>query len=343
MNNKFKYTGAIHIHSKFSDGTGDIKTISEAAKKAGLSFIIITDHNSMEIEEGFINDVCVIRGEEITPKDANHYLALNIEKTVAPSENPMINVQEVKKQGGFGFCAHPDESAKRKNKYKELIWTDKTVYDSGIEIWNWFSSWADGFNDKNFFTQLYGYLFKNKIVCEPKEETLKWWDEVNNSEQRIISGIFGIDAHALKYTKYILPVIVFPYKFMFKTLANVILLDEELAEDFKTAKNQILTALKNGNSYMLSRQCPKLSDIDFCIKTDAGTACCGEEINLSSNTVLTVILPSKAEIKLLRNGELIEKTFASYLKYKIEKKGKYRLEIRENGHARIFTNPICVI
>ena len=32
----FNYLGAIHIHTKLSDGTGDINSISKAAKKAGL-------------------------------------------------------------------------------------------------------------------------------------------------------------------------------------------------------------------------------------------------------------------------------------------------------------------
>ena len=45
----FQYCGAIHIHSLFSDGTGDLNTIVKAAKKSGLDWIIVTDHNTMEI------------------------------------------------------------------------------------------------------------------------------------------------------------------------------------------------------------------------------------------------------------------------------------------------------
>ena len=107
-NKKYKYLGVIHIHTKFSDGTGSIETISKAAKKAGLQWIIITDHNSMEIEEGYYNGVCVIKGEEITPKNANHYLALDVKTTITPSENPADNIQQVINQGGFGYSAHPD-------------------------------------------------------------------------------------------------------------------------------------------------------------------------------------------------------------------------------------------
>lgn len=341
-NKKYKYLGVIHIHTKFSDGTGSIETISKAAKKAGLQWIIITDHNSMEIEEGYYNGVCVIKGEEITPKNANHYLALDVKTTITPSENPADNIQQVINQGGFGYSAHPDESSKRKNKYKELVWTDKSIYYSGIEIWNWFSSWADGFNDKNFFTQLYGYIFKNKILQEPKAETIDWWDKVNNQERKIINGIFGTDAHALKYKKYIFPVLVFPYTFMFKTLANIILLEDELSSDFEVAKSQILSALRYGKNYMINRQRFDRHDFDFYIKNDNGVAFCGEEIKLQENTHLYLSLPFKADIKVLRNGETIEKTFSDYIQYKIIQSGKYRIEVRNKGKVCMLSNPILV-
>ena len=72
--NKYNSVGAIHIHSVYSDGTGNVDLISNAAKKAGLDWIIITDHNSFEIQEGIYNGVYVIKGEEISPKNENHYL-----------------------------------------------------------------------------------------------------------------------------------------------------------------------------------------------------------------------------------------------------------------------------
>ena len=342
INKKYKYSGVVHIHTKFSDGTGTVETIANAAKRAGLKWIIITDHNSMEAKEGFYSGVCVIKGEEITPKNANHYLALDIKTAIMPSESPNDNIQQVINQGGFGYCAHPDESSKRKNKYKELVWTDKSVYYSGIEIWNWFSSWADGFNDKNFFTQLYGYLFKNKIVQEPKSETLDWWDEVNNREQKIINGIFGTDAHALKYKKYILPVLVFPYAFMFNTLANIVLLEEELSSDFEIAKSQILSALRHGKNYMINRQRFDRHDFEFYIKNDNGIAFCGESIEKNENTTLYLNLPFKSDINLFKDGKLIEKTSSDYLQYKIMSVGKYRIEVRNKGKVCMFSNPILV-
>ena len=64
---KIAYKGCIHIHTINSDGTGTIEEISLAAKKAGLSWIIITDHNYFDFDEGIYNDVYVLK---------KHYLSI---------------------------------------------------------------------------------------------------------------------------------------------------------------------------------------------------------------------------------------------------------------------------
>ena len=38
--------GAYHIHTLLSDGSGSVEEVAEAAARAGLSFVIITDHGN---------------------------------------------------------------------------------------------------------------------------------------------------------------------------------------------------------------------------------------------------------------------------------------------------------
>ena len=38
--------GAYHVHSSRSDGTGTVDEIAAAAARAGLQFVIITDHGN---------------------------------------------------------------------------------------------------------------------------------------------------------------------------------------------------------------------------------------------------------------------------------------------------------
>lgn len=336
-----QYLGAIHIHSLFSDGTANVEEISLAAKKAGLSWIIITDHNNMDIEEGFYNGVCVIKGEEISPTTNNHYLALNIKKIIKPTMEPEQFIEETHKQNGFGFIAHPDESQNRKNKYSPIYWENKEVIPDGIEIWNWFSTWADNYCDKSIFHIVYCFLFRHQLVKKANEKSLQWWDKLNNQNSKIIPAICGVDAHALKIKKYIIPVTVFPYEMMFKTLTNVISINSCLNEDFEIQKQQILHAIKNGNNLVLNRHVTKnIPEIN--IKNKESLAKIGGSIKLDNETTLNVNYNKKVIISIWHNGQNIYQTFDKILKLPINKMGKYRVELLTKNYAIAYSNPIIV-
>ena len=321
----FNYLGAIHIHTKLSDGTGDINSISKAAKKAGLIWIIITDHNNFDIKEGFYNGVCVIKGEEISPCSSNHYIALDIKNLINPSDDTQKFVDEVRAQGGFGFAAHPDEADNRKNKAHPIKWTNKSVIPDGIEIWNWFSDWADDYDETNIFKIAYSYFFRHKLIQGPHKETLKWWDELNKKSENIIPAIAGVDAHALKISKYIIPIKIFPYKDCFKTLANVITLENEIPKDFESQKKLILSSIKNGNNLMINRHIKKEIPLIYV-----------------ENKTIIVKLSTKAEIKIIQNGTQIFTENTKNLKFPIDENAKYRIEIDLKNQPWIFSNQISI-
>lgn len=339
---KYSYPGAIHIHTVFSDGEGTLEEITEAAEKAGLKWIVITDHDCIKASEGIVNGVYVIAGEEISPKNGNHYLAFDIKNEISPNDAPKENTEAVRAQGGFGFAAHPDESFSRQNAYKPLAWQDKSVTPDGIEIWNWFSQWADNFCEKNILKIIYAYIFKNKLVTKPCEKTLKWWDELNSKEEdKIIPAIGGCDAHGLKISKYLLPVVIFPYEFMFKTIINEVNLPEKLNEDFEKGKEQILDALKSGRNVVLNLQiCDKIPDI--YIENCKEKASAGGIIFLDSETYLVVQCCKKFMIRVLKDGREIRAEKTSQLRFKISETGKYRVEIEQRGFGVAYSNYIKV-
>lgn len=338
---KYQYKGAIHIHSLNSDGSGDIETISRAAQKAGLSWIILTDHNYLDTEEGLYNDVYVLKGEEISPKNKNHYLALGINNKIEPDENPQIFIDEVSKQNGIGFAAHPDEFSKRNNDYPPITW-DKSFIPDGVEIWNWFSCWGDKLNSKNIFTLAFSYLFKHRLVSKAPQDSLNWWDELNSKMRGIVPAIGGVDAHAFKIKKYIIPVTVFPYNVMFKTINNVISLNKPLSEDFKTAKEQILNAIKNGNNVIVNRNLSNAIP-EINITNSLKTAYSGEFLNLDKKTYLNVSVNKKALIKVILNGRELYECFAKKCNLLLTQIGKYRVEILMNNRGFAYSNPIVVM
>ena len=74
----YEYVGAIHMHSKFSDGSGDADRIAEIASEVGLDFIILTDHNTLRAlhenyEQWYKNTLMLVGCELNDKKNKNHY------------------------------------------------------------------------------------------------------------------------------------------------------------------------------------------------------------------------------------------------------------------------------
>ena len=346
----FQYCGAIHIHSLFSDGTGDLNTIVKAAKKSGLDWIIVTDHNTMEIEEGIFNGVYVIRSEEISPYSENHYLVFGTNEVIEPCDNPQIYVDKVRELGGFGFAAHPDEGITvdkngncipRKNSNHCIPWSDKNVKPDGVEIWNWFSNWADNYDDTSLLTKAYSFFFKHRIITNPSPLTLSWWDSLNNERENVVPALGGVDAHALLIKDYFIPLYIFPYTTCFKTINNTINLREPLSKDFKEAKQQILSAVIKGNNIIINKNISKeIPEFLICNNKNIGYS--GESIDLDENTTLKIKLNKKADIKILLNGKEIFKTQDKICTLPIKEKGKYRAEFSHKNKGFAYTNPIVV-
>ena len=341
-NNKiYRYCGAIHIHSLHSDGTGNIDEISKSAKACGLDWIIVTDHNNFDVQEGVFNGITVIKGEEISLEDKNHYLTFGINKCISPSENIAENIEEVKQNGGFGFAAHPDERDCRPNTKPPIKWLDKTIIPDGVEIWNWFSQWGDNYNSKNIFTTAYSYFFRHNLVKKPYESTLKWWDKLNNDKPEIVPALGGVDAHALIIRNYIFPVTVFPYETTFKTITNQIILKNPPDEDFNVRKGQILNAIKNGNNLIFNRKINKNAP-EIYVKNNKETAFCGDNILVDDNTYLHFNCDRCSDIKIFKNGQLIAEKNAKTFEIKLNEGGKYRVEAEINGYGYAYSNPVIV-
>ena len=109
-----EYVGNIHIHSILSDGGKNYAEIAGKAAEAGLDFIIFNDHDFLKSnlnldDEGFYGDLLVLIGLEIGER-GHHYLAFDLkEMTRSDNLGPQGVIDEVNKQGGFGFLAHPFE------------------------------------------------------------------------------------------------------------------------------------------------------------------------------------------------------------------------------------------
>jgi len=346
----YEYPGAIHIHTKYSDGTATINTIAEAAYKAGLKWIIITDHNSIEglqnNQEGYYKDVCVLIGSEISPEFGNHYLAFDVKENISHLQDPKSYIKAVNEKYGFGFVAHPDEYVNRDNDYPPLRWDDWSVNGfQGLEIWNYMSDWVDTLTTKN---KIYKVLNPNKTLHGPTKNVMEWWDNLNSNSDRVVPAIAGVDAHAFKFSFLGLPITIFPYVKTFKTLQNYIQIDDILSKDIDIAKKQIYNAIKNGHNIMTNAYLGKFKGSVFTATTitkenEFIKVTAGEVLHVENNFKISIEIPEFCHIKLIKDGKIISQADDKQLNITLQEAGSYRFETYKHGFHWILSNPIKVI
>lgn len=101
-----------HVHTEYSpDSETSIEEAIEAAKKAGLDGMAITDHNSVDgakeaLEEVEEDDFLIIPGIEVSSKDG-HILGLGLEETVPSGLSAKETVSRIREMDGIAISAHP--------------------------------------------------------------------------------------------------------------------------------------------------------------------------------------------------------------------------------------------
>src|ERR1043165_2972955 len=117
----------LHMHTRFSDGTGTHKDIAHAAIRAGLDAVIVTDHNVLvQGVEGYYrvprlptrpvgtSRVLLLVGQEVHDQDRdpqkNHLLVFNASRDVSHlADDPQTLINGINNAGGLAFIAHPDD------------------------------------------------------------------------------------------------------------------------------------------------------------------------------------------------------------------------------------------
>jgi len=346
----FEYVGALHIHSVFSDGSGEIKEIVKFAKEAELDFLIITDHNTLRaLNEGFehwYDNTLLLIGCEINDKEnKNHYLAFGINETPSTRIPAKQYVRNVKEAGGIGFLAHPHEKRSSMKEHPPYPWTEWDCNEfTGIEIWNHMSEWMEGLTEQNKYNY---FIHPLKSIIGPPQETLEVWDRL--SLDRKVVGIGGVDAHAHKVNVVgLVEFEVFPYKVLFKSIRTHILIQEKLnnsneKENIKGSKEIIYNAMSAGRCFVSNYYQGDARGFKFYAELNGNIFEMGDSIPYVKEIKLIVNLPEAAgKINLIYNGNIKESIESTRAEFTVSGKGVYRVEIYRENNAWIFSNHIRI-
>lgn len=335
---QYSYRGAIHIHSSVSDGTGSLNQIVDAGLKAGLDYLIITDHNSLKLKndgkEGWYdNRLFVLIGEEVSHSD-QHLLALGIDREIPEDLRPEQSSDEIQKNGGVGIVAHPDGVFRfhlRNRNYRWKNWDLNGI--NGVEIWSYMFDWV---KDIKYWNLPYYYFYPDQAITGPQNITLTRWDELNK-DKRIV-GIGAIDAHA----KGFWPFQVFPYFQLFKTVVTYIQTPDKLPGKNSIAKDMILDKIRTGKCYFAYEQHAKAENFHFWLETTAGILEMGDRESIDSEAVLYLNLPQRSSFKILKNGKPIFSGIGKSWNMTVSEPGVFRVEAYMNKKPWIYSNPIVI-
>lgn len=344
----------LHMHTRYSDGSGSHDDIAEAALKCGIDAVIVTDHNVLvrgfedHIKEGS-NKVLMLIGEEIHDQDRdpqkNHLLVFGADKELATfADDPQMLINAVRESKGLSFLAHPNDPAAPAFHQTDISWTDWSVTNyTGIELWNGFSELKTLLP-----TKLHGVLyafFPELIAHQPLPALLHKWDELLASNRVVAIG--GSDAHANEMHLGPLGRVIFPYEFHFKAINTHIILPNPFTGVISSDKKMIYDSLSAGHCFVGYDLPASTRGFRFTAQGLEADSLMGDEIAARGGVTLQARTPLAAEIRLIKDGKAIQKwknqTIAVHI---TTEPGVYRIEVyrRYLGRKRgwIFSNPIYV-
>lgn len=345
----------LHMHTRYSDGSGTHEEIAQAALSAGLDAVIVTDHNVLvsDISDYYRDGdrkVLLLVGEEIhdTRRDPqkNHLLVFGANRDlVSLADDPQRLIDAVRNSGGLAFIAHPVDPAAPAFGEPDISWVSWEVQDfTGIELWNAMSEFKSLMKNR-FRALLYG--FNPKLVARsPFQATLQRWDELL-AKGRPVVAVGGSDAHAFHVSLGPIHRIIFPYEFHFQAVNTHILVPEPLNGDAAGDRRQILDALRQGHAFIGYDLPASTRGFRFTAQSKDGLFWMGDTLTLESGVTLQISLPRRAECRLLKDGQVIKiwrkREICTYI---TTEPGIYRVEVFLSflGRRRgwIYSNPIYV-
>ncbi|MGC4044114.1 MAG: PHP domain-containing protein [Armatimonas sp.] len=196
--------GALHVHTcTYSDGAGTMEEVMEAAKRAGVDFVLLTDHNTMRPkadgwEEKYAGQIpFLIVGDEITVEGGAFLLALDLPGSFEfpvhrPSQEAIDAVTAV---GGLPLVSLPFDM-----KHPWEDWEANGC--EGLEVLNLSTVAREQINALSLLFwllplwKLKGELAVIQALCARPDASFARWDKLLATGRKYI-GLGALDAHAL--------------------------------------------------------------------------------------------------------------------------------------------------
>jgi hypothetical protein len=334
----------VHLHSTYSDGTGTVRQIARAGRRAKADVVLLTDHDTLAAKrngaEGWYGDVLLLVGEEVSPRRRNHYLAFGIDEEIDHSQLDAAGIcAAVRAAGGFGFAAHPfSQGSKRFKRAGPGMPFEGLDCEElhGIELWSFVND--TGESVESVLEMARFLIAPGRALAHPPERNMRAWDEL--CRRRPVVAIGGIDAHQFgKRVGPFVPLRVMAYHRSFRFIRTHVLCEEPPTRQLEHDREQVYAALRSGRCYIAVDSIAPARGFRY----EADDVPMGAEAPAGPRT-LRAAVPRDARLRLLHDGREIAAAAGRDLEQRVEAPGVYRVEALRRHKRRertwILSNPI---
>ena len=344
--------GAVHVHTRRSDGSGSVDQIAAAAGKAGLRFVILTDHGSgfrLPEPPSYRHGVLCIDAAEISTGQG-HIVALGLwARTPYPLGGDARDVvEDVARLGGFSIAAHPASPT------ADLQWQDWELPVDGLEWLNADSEWRDE-APASLARALLTYPFRKAetmaALLDRPVAVLERWDRL--ATRRRVVALAAADAHARmgaldRHNPYgdRSPLAIPGYEHVFRAF-SIALPELQLTGEPDADARAVVDEIRAGRLYSTVDALARPARLAFDATSGGKRAGPGEELTPSEAVSLHVrtTAPRGARIDLLRDGTRVASAEGTELRFDAPPaRGAYRVEVHIPGTTVpwILSNPVYV-
>ncbi len=324
------YKGVIHVHSSLGGhSTGTFDNIITAAKDNQLDFVVMTEHTSREFDtsettlRGVIEGVLFVNGHEASTLDGR---LLYLQGFSGAHAGGLVNTKAAIKQ------------AHRENRLAFALYPERFKLGDedidGVEIFSLNTNskkmnpvtfipsvfWSLGYFEltlAKFFSRPTGNLVEYDALAKRKKLTLF---AGNDAHSNLGFHIFGSDSGFklldLKFDKY-------------ESVFSLVRTHIVIAEEEKFTQENLLLALKSGNTFIGFDILSDTSGFSFTAENEGQIKIMGDELSLDSGEItLKSVAPQTSRFVLFRNGtKVFESKDTKKLSFEVREKGAYRIEV----------------
>lgn len=320
------YSGAVHIHSVRSDGSGTIKEIAEAAERTGLDYIVITDHDvgpEARADAGYYGGVLVLVGSEISMEEGHILYIPHPDSLFYEPDSARKYLYEL---GGAAAVIGAHPFLPKKPLRQEVV-----PFLDGIEAVNADVQWRKC-SKINLFEAFIMYPFldysMNTIAHYP-HDSMNLWRQTRAGGSNDFMLIGSVDAHAgIKITDswdWEFP----SYERVFRMVQTHVITQEEFNGDYSHDARLVYSALKSGNSYVSFENFGDTEGFSFTSRADDSLYTIGNAVNQADLQAFSIQVPAVDNVRVYLKTPDTTVTVQddSYFEYNVHEKGSYFAEV----------------